>query len=585
MRKIAFVFTALVMLLLLFCSCEPFLQESSSSESEELSEKISEVGSQSESASESETQIDTSSFPTVKYISGEGGTIIGLSEQRVAIGERTEEVRVKADSGYRFIGWNDGIMLMRRSDLVNGDATYIARFEKFHTVTFACDSKQGTISGKAVQHIDVGESTTEVTASPSAGFKFLCWDNGEASPTIKITPTDNAKITAIFVPSSLQFPAIHIDTEGSAPIVSKEEYLNCYITVSNTAEGYAMEGALGQVRGRGNTSFQVDKCSYKIKFDERTDLFGMGDARDWALISNHFDLSIVRNYIAYTVASKFETQRFASKNQFIDLYVNGEYRGVYLVCEQVEVQENRVNITEGSTEVDTGYLIELDSRAEDRGFYVFGKFHAIKTPNPNKGELSAEQTTYIFKYVSKAHSTILKKSWSEVCELVDVESFAEAYIIYELFKCVDVGFASFYMYKEAGGKLTAGPVWDFDRSMGNVENKGDSRYYDTLWARKDNMWFLGLFMHEEFEMLVREKLEKYLPTIRQTLEACYIYLEAHEESFNRNFERWDILGGYVYPNPSELNRLQTWREHLDWLKVYIENSLNFMVKSYPPTGE
>lgn len=587
MRKIAFVFTALAMLLLLFCSCEPFLQESSSSKSEESSEKISEVGSQSESVSESEseTQIDTSSFPTVKYISGEGGTIIGLSEQRVAIGERTEEVRIKAESGYRFIGWNDGIMLMRRSDLVNGDATYIARFEKFHTVTFACDSKQGTISGKAVQHIDAGESTTEVTASPSAGFKFLCWDNGETSPTIKITPTDNAKITAIFVPLSLQFPAIHIDTEGSAPIVSKEEYLNCYITVSNTAEGYAMEGALGQVRGRGNTSFQVDKCSYKIKFDERTDLFGMGDARDWALISNHFDLSIVRNYIAYAVASKFETQRFASKNRFIDLYVNGEYRGVYLVCEQVEVQENRVNITEGSTEVDTGYLIELDSRAEDRGFYVFGKFHAIKTPNPNKGELSAEQTTYIFKYVSKAHSTILKKSWSEVCELVDVESFAEAYIIYELFKCVDVGFASFYMYKEAGGKLTAGPVWDFDRSMGNVENKGDSRYYDTLWARKDNMWFLGLFMHEEFEMLVREKLEKYLPTVRQTLEACYIYLEAHEESFNRNFERWDILGGYVYPNPSELNRLQTWREHLDWLKVYIENSLNFMVKSYPPTGE
>lgn len=585
MRKIAFVFTALAMLLLLFCSCEPFLQESSSSKSEESSEKISEVGSQSESASESETQIDTSSFPTVKYISGEGGTIIGLSEQRVAIGERTEEVRVKADSGYRFIGWNDGIMLMRRSDLVNGDATYIARFEKFHTVTFACDSKQGTISGKAVQHIDAGGSTTEVTASPLAGFRFLCWDNGEASPTIKITPTDNAKITAIFVPSSLQFPAIHIDTEGSAPIVSKEEYLNCYITVSNTAQGYAMEGALGQVRGRGNTSFQVDKCSYKIKFDERTDLFGMGDARDWALISNHFDLSIVRNYIAYAVASKFETQRFASKNQFIDLYVNGEYRGVYLVCEQVEVQENRVNITEGSTEVDTGYLIELDSRAEDRGFYVFGKFHAVKTPNPNKGELSSEQMTYIFRYVSSAHSTILKKSWSEVCEVVDVDSFAEAYVIYELFKCVDVGYASFFMFKEAGGKLAVGPVWDFDRSMGNVGNNDAARRYDSLWARKDNMWFLGLFMHEEFELLVREKLEKYLPTIRQTLEACYIYLEAHEESFNRNFERWDILGGYVYPNPSELNRLQTWREHLDWLKVYIENSLNFMVKTYPPTGE
>ncbi len=579
MRKITVIFAILVAFLFIFCSCEPFLQESSSSSSnEESSEGVSDVGSESES----ETQIDTSSFPTIKYISEEGGTIIGLGEQRVAIGERTEEVRVKANSGYRFIGWNDGIMLMRRSDVVSSDMTYIARFEKFHTVTFACDSKQGTISGKAIQQIVSGETTSEVTASARAGFKFLCWDNGEVSPTITITPTDSTKITAIFVPSSLQFPSLYIETKDSAPIVSKEEYLSCYITVSNTSEDYAMERALGQVRGRGNTSFQVDKCSYKIKFDERVDLFGMGEARDWALISNHFDLSLVRNYLAYAVASKFETQQFASKNQFIDLYINGEYRGVYLACEQVEVQENRVNITEGSKEEDTGYLIELDSRAEDRGFYVFGKFHAIKTPNPNKGELSAEQTTYIFKYVSKAHSTILKKSWSEVCELVDVESFAEAYVIYELFKCVDVGFASFFMYKEAGGKLAVGPVWDFDRSMGNVGNNESARRYDSLWARKDNIWFLGLFMHEEFEALVCEKLEKYLPTIRQTLEACYIYLEAHEESFNRNFERWDILGGYVYPNPSELNRLQTWREHLDWNKEYLNKSIDFLLETYPP---
>ncbi len=578
---------------LIFCSCE-FLDDFlssleslnvSSSESESESENISAVGSESESESESETQIDTSSFPTIKYIADEGGTIIGLSEQRVAIGERTEEVRVKANSGYRFLGWSDGIMLMRRSDEVKGDATYTARFERFYTVTFACDSKQGTISGKAIQQVTNGETTTEVTANANAGFKFLCWDNGETSPTITISPTDSAKITAIFVPSSLQFPSIYIETKDSAPIVSKETYLNCYITVSNTSDDYALDKVTGQVRGRGNTSFQVEKCSYKIKFDVRTDLFGMGDARDWALISNHFDLSIVRNYIAYAVASKFETQQFACKNQFVDLYINGEYRGVYLACEQVEVQENRVNITEGSKEEDTGYLIELDSRAEDRGFYVFGKFHAVKTPNPNKSELSSEQMTYIFRYVSSAHSTILKKSWSEVCEVVDVDSFAEAYVIYELFKCVDVGYASFFMFKEAGGKLAVGPVWDFDRSMGNVGNNDAARRYDSLWARKDNMWFLGLFMHEEFELLVREKLEKSLPTIRQTLDACYIYLEAHEESFDRNFERWDILGGYVYPNPSELNRLQTWREHLDWLKVYINNSIDFMVQTYPPTSE
>lgn len=559
MRRIIAFLALIFSLALLLLSCD-ILETSSSSESE----------SSSESADDGTI--------TIEYRALEGGFIEGELLQTLAAGQSATSVRAVANEGYRFVGWDDGSSTSIRLDTPSESVVLTAKFEKLFSVTFSCDKYQGRIEGQAEQKVASGQKTAFVSAKAKPGYRFVCWDSGETSATIQISVTEDTTLTALFTRVDLCLPVLSVTTIDGNNRIPKGDYTDCTISVEN-AEEFNFEKAGAGIRGRGNTSFQIDKRSYKIKFDDKIDLFGNGKAKEWTLISNHFDLSLARNYISYSVAAAIGLAGTSSV-QFVDLYLNGEYRGVYLVCDQIEIGEGRVEITEG-TAPDSGYVIELDERRDGTTFEINGIPYSIKEPN----EISEEQRAFVEQYVNDCMSAIRGSDYATVESLIDTESFARAYIVFEMFKCVDVGFSSFYMYKDAGGKLMCGPVWDFDRSMGNVSNNESARRYDSLWARWDNTWFSSLFRHDEFEALVCKTLEEALPTIRQTLDSCYAYLEEHKAAFDRNFERWKILGTYVYPNPSELNRLTKWIQQLDWLKVYINNSINFMVKTYPPTGE
>ncbi len=564
MKKILFLL--LLSLLLIFVGCDSPDDSSSSEES-------------SSSSSSSSEQIPSADF-IIEYKAQEGGKISGESVQYVNLGEECSVVRAIADYGYRFVGWDDGKTSLRREDKPTESKVYTALFTKLHMVSFKCDSNQGTIKGNPTQGIMPGEATTKVTATPKAGFKFICWDNGSSEPEIQITPSESTTITAIFAPESLELPAISITTEGGAGVYSKEDYVNCFADVSNAPEGFNFDTRGARIRCRGNTSYDVPKKSYKLKFDEKTNLFGFGAAKDWVLTANYVDLSLVRNYLALSVAGAFETQQATSKCQLVDLYLNGQYLGVYLLCEQIEVKKHRIEI-ETTADVDTGYLIEIDFRADTVGTYIFGKYHSIKSPDVDDGELSTEQMDFIIKFLNKAYNTMLKKTYAEVCEMIDVQSFAEAYIVYEMFNCVDVGQASFHMYKDAGGKLTCGPVWDFDRSVGNTRNNEGAQKYNALWAKEANIWFAGLLMHDEFKALVAQTLEEYLPKIQATLAGCYAYIDACVPSIERNFERWDIIGEWVWPNTDEQIAMQSWQEHYEYVKDYLAKSLAFICEQYP----
>ena len=137
------------------------------------------------------------------------------------------------------------------------------------------------------------------------------------------------------------------------------------------------------------------------------------------------------------------------------------------------------------------------------------------------------------------------------------------------------------MHKDAGGKLICGPVWDFDRSVGNVGKNYSSRNPENLYARYQNAWFSSLFRHEEFVALVAKTLNENEDMIRSTLDSCYESVKACKGSFDRNFARWDLLGQYFYPSPSEIYRLTEWVEQVNYNKGWIDRSLNYMLSQYP----
>ena len=512
---------------------------------------------------------------SVTYIANEGGYIQGNTYQTGDGKVNTTSVKAIANSGYRFVGWDDGLNNALRNDEALENKVFIANFKRVYTVEFSCDTKEGEISGRPKQALLEGSTSMTVSAIPKAGYKFVKWSNGETYQSISVTATEDIVVYAIFERIVNGFPVISIDTNEGTSIDSKEEYVICTVDIDNTDTEFLLNGATAKIRGRGNSSWEYPKKSYKLKLDESTNLFDNGEARTWALIANYGDLSLLRNYLAYSVASIFDTQKYTTKTQFVDLYLNGEYLGVYLLCEQTEVHPNRINISENGT-VDTGYLVELDSREDGEGFYLNDKFYSIKSPDTDSRLFTEENREFIKSYLEQCMDAINGDDYSEIESLIDTKSFAQAYIVFELFNCVDVGYASFYMYKDAGGKLQCGPVWDFDRSLGITGHQHAAEDYATLWAKEQNPWFKGLLNHSEFALLVSQQIVEYSDKITSTLNACYEYAYANEDSFLHEFDKWNILGSYVWPNSGPTANLKTWQAHVEYTRQFLTDSLNYL---------
>ncbi len=531
------------------------------------------------------------------YKATQGGIITGEANQSaLSVGIRFSPVTAVADEGYRFVKWDDGSLSPERHDISHSDKTVTAIFAKYHRVTFeSSDTALGTVSGNLNQIITEGEYGATVTATATKnGYKFLCWSNGEKSHTINYSPTESTTVYAIFVEDFFELPVISISTVNGANIVSKDTYLDCLVRALENGE-IALSNRSAKVRGRGNTSWEEsDKKPYKLKFDEKTSLLGMTEAKDFTLIPNYTDKSLIRNYITYQVAKELSHLGETPDCVLCELWLNGEYRGVYLACEQIEVNGGRVEIEDDLSKTDIGYLIELDGRGDGLNFKVettlknnaaalgtkSERIYVIKSPDPDSPYLYSTHIAFIRDYVTSCMRALESKDYERVKSLIDVDSFAQAYIVFELFRGADVGWSSFFLHKDAGGKIECGPVWDFDRAIGNIDYNRDAYKIDNLYAKNNNEWFFGLLQFEEFKALVSKYLSEYKPIIEKTLSDAYDYAYSCSLSFNRNFEKWDILNIYVRPNCAEMVAAKTWEEQVAFVQLYVAQSLSYMCGEY-----
>ena len=514
----------------------------------------------------------------VNYLAEDGGYISGEKTQSGAEPFISRIVTAVPNDGYRFVGWSDGGGEKERADMVSGELTIYARFAKVHNVKFVYDDMCGIVDGNADQYVLDSTETKLVTAYPRIGYEFSHWSTGEKSSSITITATEDTEIEAVFKKSALSLPILSIDTINDAQITSRTNYIGCFVSASGKGEEYTFNNLSAKVRGRGNTTWEYEKKPYRLKFNSEVDLFGCGAAKDYILLANYSDLSMARNYLAQSVASLFDSINQTTSVQFVELYLNGEYRGVYLICEQIEFDENRIEVEETDT-VDTSYLIELDGHVSG-DFSIGADHYTIKSPEREDVEGFDEYEKFINDYLVDALNAAKSGDYERVCELIDVQSFAEAYIVYELFNCVDAGYSSFNLYKEAGGKLYCGPVWDFDRSLGIVGHHHTAKPYDALWAREQNDWFCALLEIDEFYNLVSEILHEKEDEIRSKLDFCYTYLYESRDSFDRNFIKFRILGTFVWPNDDALTALKTWDLQVDFTRTYLISSLDFLLTVY-----
>ena len=449
------------------------------------------------------------------------------------------------------------------------------------------NSYYGHIEGNTNQILLENEESEEITAIPNLGYKFVSWSNGEKDETIRITPTEDTILVAIFEIDAYELPVMEIYTQDNAPIISKDEYVNCNVSVSNALYKYCFDSLSGKIKGRGNSTWNMAKKPYKLKFDKKIDLFGNGKAKTWTLIANYCDKSMIRNYIAYSMGELLESD-YVTSTQFIDLFLNGEYLGVYLVCEQNEVGENRVEIDESYTDVNTGYLLELDRKIVEEGVEGFDWFslntfpYAIKSPDTEDVQYTSEFLIYINEYLNNSFNSILSKNYEDVKNYIDVDSFAKTYIVHELMNMLDVDYSSFYLVKDKDGKLKAGPLWDFDISSGNYNYNftNPATSYSVLWAKQRNPWYNKLLEIEEFRNLVCDYLKDNYIKICKLLNNILNETDDFKNSFERNFIKWDILEKYVWPNSEELVEIHTWMGQVEWLMDWLHKSLDYVYNYY-----
>lgn len=484
--------------------------------------------------------------------------------------------------------------------------------EKYN-VTYTCDPEMGTLFGETEQVVIAGEDAATVTATAKEGYTFAGWSDGTKTEAITASPEKDMTLKACFVPNSTGLPVMTINTENSVDILTKEYYINCEITLLDTETGKNVNGAVAEIKGRGNSTWEkFDKKPYKFKFDKKQNLFGYGNEKTWVLLADYRDYSLLRNMLAYDTALTMSELQETSQGQSVELYINGEYRGVYYLCEQIQVKENRVNVTEEDETTtnpkDIGYLVEMDGWAienasstpnvtKDGDIYVTvgdsiksNRAYVVKDPEDVLlGNYREEFLTYVQGYLAERIALIQAgNDYATVCEKIDVKSFAQAYIIFELFKNPDTDYSSVYFHWDKDGKLYCGPVWDFDMAIGNVSHKGNGQFEstETLWSSQKNPWFKALLQFDEFKALVGAELADNEDNIRAAIAADLEYAKAHKDAYLKNFEAWDIMGKLTWSNPSYLIEIKTWEEHLVYIENYLEESLNYLIETYPaPSAE
>jgi len=400
-------------------------------------------------------------------------------------------------------------------------------------------------------------------------------------------------------PNEFNFPVITVNTVNKEEIQNKEDYVACDVAISNTTDEYTLESKAAGIRFRGNSTYaNSDKKAYRIKFDKKQNLFGMGKAKSWVLLANSFDKTMVRNTIAFAIGKALDLE-FSSGYQYVQLYLNEEYKGLYLLCEQTQTGDNRVEVEEDETfKLDTGYLLEIAGNGrdgEDRWFTInevdsslFGNgvtanwrsstiYAIIKTPELKY--CSDKQVEFISTYFNNANKAILTQDFNKFSQYCDVESFAKFFIVNTILNNSDCGYQLYVYKKENGGKLYAGPIWDFDQSSASSDHGGS--VYDRWYSGSKNPWFDSFSNWDKF-MGIAKKI--YIDHYDEIINIINYYTTEffHENKYDyySNDLRWDAVGNDYWRINDPISDLVTFEQNFEFLNSWFAKRIEWLDTQY-----
>lgn len=371
-------------------------------------------------------------------------------------------------------------------------------------------------------------------------------------------------------------PVVYIDIENGREVTSRTTYLNATIRIDgeNAVGGFpSMESTPVRIRGRGHFSWSFDKTPYKLRFEEKTAVLGMASSKNWVLLANYLDRSLLQNYVAMEMSTVLTHLPYTASMYPVDVFVNGSYRGVYTLGEQLEAKDERITLEEDSIAADTDFLLEVGGTDEgdvlNVDYFHAGtlRFVAIKHPEtPN-----AAQLEYIINYVRAADAAV--KNLDHYEDYIDVDSLIDWVILHELTYNLDCCFRrSCYLIKGADGKLSMGPVWDFDLGFGSFY-----RYQAGDWATVgEEGGYVGItwmnYLKEDPAFMARfaarwnQIKDKLLGKALTSIDEMSVLVTPSAEM---NFRVWEILGEPLSALPASHKQYNTYEKMIDRLKTFL----------------
>ena len=345
------------------------------------------------------------------------------------------------------------------------------------------------------------------------------------------------------------------------------------------------------IRVRGNTSRSYDKKNYMLVLtnpdgtDNDQPLLGMDSCETWVLHGPAIDKTLIRNYLAYNIVGEFVAS-FVPEARFFELFIDGEYKGVYVAIESIKVEEGRLELNEpDQNDVETSYIVAIDERSatdttlDDFLNYTGRLSNYLEIVYPNEEDLTEERKAAIEADISAWEKALFSYDYDTPSHgywnYFDVDSFVDLYVFNEFVINDDYGAFSTYLYKDVRGLVTCGPVWDYDNTFDNytLEVNTDEFYL------AQRAWYNMLLKDERFcEDVIdryRELREGPLSEehILSYIDGAISYLGPAVE---RNWSVWEYTfaeDSYLAP---ENRRPLSFSEAIDDLKTFVIERGDFL---------
>ena len=424
-------------------------------------------------------------------------------------------------------------------------------------------------------------------------------------------PSDTVVQTYIFLDLSISdfssnLPIVVVDTLGKS-INETSQTLSFASFIDTATDGRTMltdppdfVGRAGiNIRGKSSAGFAKKQYHFETwdKYDQDKDvsILGFPADSDWILQGPYSDKSLMRNFLTYKWSN--DLGRYAVRTRYIELFLNtdggrvssSDYIGVYVFMEKIKLGADRVDIAalepsdNAEPQISGGYIFKKDKADAGETVFRTSRGLEVRVIEPKLEDITPQQVDWIKNYINEFESVLYGSNFMDpengYAKYIDVGSFIDVHILVELTKNIDGFRLSTYMFKDRNGKLNMGPVWDYNLSLGNanyLQGWIPTGWYYSQISEGDYPWWRRLFEDPAFRLRYADRwfeLRENIFATGQLLQNIDDTAALLNEAQIRNFDRWRILGSYIWPNWFIAG---TYDEEINWMKGWLEQRLDWM---------